>query len=134
MGHAYLGNALADLGDFDKAIRYAAHALRLSPNDRLVELRVSIAMAHAHFGARHYDDAMLWVRRVTERFPDIHYGHIVLAATAALQNDMQTAVEAVTTARRIRPDVSRAWVAENMTFAGDVRERILEGLRRAGLP
>jgi len=134
LAHAYLGQTLADLGAFDEAVSYAGHALRLSPKDRLVELRVSIATAHAHFAARHYDDAMLWVRRVTERFPKHPWGHIMLAATAALRGDIEIAAGALTTARQIRPDFSLVWMSENMAFEGDVRDRVSEGLRQAGLP
>jgi hypothetical protein len=58
----------------------------------------------------------------------------VLTAAAALQRDTLAASEAVTTLLRLRPDFSLAWARENMPLSGDMLERLLDGLREAGVP
>jgi len=134
LAHAYLGNALADLGAYHDAIKSAELALRLSPNDRLVELRASITIVHAHFGAARYKDAVAWARIITERHPEHPWGYTLLVAAAALQGDMQTAAEALPAALRLTPDLTLAQLRGNVPFVGDTMERFLEGLRRAGVP
>jgi hypothetical protein len=51
-----------------------------------------------------------------------------------LQGDRETAAEALPALLRLRPDLSLAWLRENMTSAGEMGERLLEGLRKAGVP
>lgn len=134
LAHAYLGHVLANSGVPEEAIESAEHALRLSPRDRLVELRVSIATAHAHFTAERYAEAVVWTRRITERFPEHPWGHMLMSATAAMLGDMQTASEALSTTRRIVPSFSLALLTENTSFSRELREPLYEALRRAGTP
>jgi hypothetical protein len=71
---------------------------------------------------------------LVERHPDYIPGYTWLAATAALQGDMETAANAVLILLRRRPHFSLAWMRENLPFSGDILERLLAGLRNAGLP
>jgi len=135
LAHAYLGNALADLEANDEAIRSAERALRLTPNDRLVELRVRIVTAAAHFGASRYEEAKAAARTIIERFPEHPLGHLLLVATAALQGDMQTAADALASALPITPGSNTlARNRENVHFVGEAMERFIDGLRKAGMP
>jgi hypothetical protein len=58
----------------------------------------------------------------------------LLIAAAAMQGDMTAAAEALASLLRLRPDSSLTWVRENTPFAGELLERLLEGLCRAGVP
>jgi len=130
---AYLGNALADLGAHNEAIENANRALRLSPNDRLVELRVFIVRTNVYFAAKRYGDATAEAGKMIERFPEIPGGHFLLVATAALQEDMQTAAAALSVAARVAPGLTVAKLRDDAPFVGDAMDRFLEGLRKAGV-
>ncbi len=132
LAHGYLAHLWADLGDYDKALATAKHAFNLSPRDRLVELRARIAIAHATFGDGRYAEAVAWTRQLIERFPDHPWGPVILTAAAALLGDRRTAAEALAMARRFRPDFSPAFLSETMCIAGEMRNRVLDGLAQAG--
>jgi TolB-like protein/Tfp pilus assembly protein PilF len=135
LAYAYLGNTLADLGEHDEAIKSANRALRLSPSDRLIELRVFIARTHAYFAAEHYEASTAEAGNMIERFPEHPWGHILVVATAALQGDMDTAMAALPTALRMAPHrTTVAKLREDAPFVGNAMERFLAGLRKAGLP
>jgi adenylate cyclase len=132
--HAYLGAALAIQGMYDEAVKYTSHALRLSPNDRVVGGFASVAAASAHFAAGHYPECIASARETIDRYPDHQAPHHLLIAAAAMQGDMTAAAEALASLLRLRPDSSLTWVRENTPFAGELLERLLEGLCRAGVP
>jgi hypothetical protein len=58
----------------------------------------------------------------------------VLITAAALQGDTLTAGEAMTDLLRLRPDFSLTWMGKNVPLTGDIRERLLDGLHKAGVP
>jgi tetratricopeptide (TPR) repeat protein len=134
LAHALLGLVLATDGAHEKAIRNAEHALRLSPIDRLIDTYASLAVSIAHFAAGRYAESVSWARNMTKRYPDYHTAHFVLAAGAAMQGDMEVAAAARSTLLCHRPNFSLAWMSENNPLAGDMLNRVLEGLRRAGVP
>jgi len=134
LAHALLGVALAAQGIGEEALAGAERALRLSPSDGLVDFYASRAIKYVHLGAGNYADSLAWARRLTERYPEYAPGYTWLAATAALQGDMETAADALATLLRRRPHFSLAWMRENLPFSGDILERLLMGLRKAGLP
>jgi hypothetical protein len=58
----------------------------------------------------------------------------MLIAAAAMEGDMTTASRALATLLSLRPGFSLAWISENMAFTEDALERLLVGLRKAGVP
>ena len=134
LAYALLGLALAAQGTHAEALERAAHALRLSPSDRLVDFYASRAIEYVHFAAGDYAESLVSTRRLVENYPEYIPGYTWLAATAALQGELQTAAEAVSILLRRRSHFSVAWMRENMPFSGDILERLLAGLRKAGLP
>jgi adenylate cyclase len=96
LAHALLGAPLAVEGEAAAALNSAGHALRLSPSDRLVSVFAFRAIALAHFAAAHYSQSMACARRSIERYPEYHATYFVLIAAAALEGDMETAREALT--------------------------------------
>ena len=51
-----------------------------------------------------------------------------------MQGETEAAAEALAAQLRLRSDFSLAWTSETLPFAGEVGERWLEGLRKAGVP
>jgi TolB-like protein len=134
LAHALLSGALAAQGIGEEATTRAEHALRLSPRDRLVDFYASRAMKFAHFAASNYAASLVWARHMTERYPEYVPGYTWLLATAGLQGDMETAAETLSVLLRLRPHFSLTWMRENVPFSDEILERLLLGLRKAGLP
>jgi TolB-like protein/tetratricopeptide (TPR) repeat protein len=132
--HAHLALVLAIHGSHQEAAETAAHALRLSPNDLTVGVFARVAMAAAHFAAGRYAEAMAWARDTTERAPEHPPARFLLVASAAMQGDLPAAAEALGALFRVVPNLSLTWMRRNTAYVGEVGDRLLEGLRRAGLP
>jgi TolB-like protein/Flp pilus assembly protein TadD len=133
IAHAQLGLTLAIQGAHEDAADSAEHALRLSPRDILVGLYASVAQAAAQFAAGRYADAVTWARNAVEISPEHPPAYFFLIAAAAMQGDLATAA-ALATLFRLQPEFSLAWMSENMAYSEEVGERLLDGLRRAGMP
>jgi tetratricopeptide (TPR) repeat protein len=134
LAHAILGLPLAYRGAHGEALESAERAMRLSPNDPLVGRQAWHTMAFAEFAAGHYAECVAWARKMIERHPGHLRPYQVLIAAAALQGDTLTAGEAMTDLLRLRPDFSLTWMGKNVPLTGDIRERLLDGLRKAGVP
>ena len=134
LARALIGLPLAAQGAHEEAIRSAEHARRLSPNDRLIGGYALHATLGAHFAAGPYVDCVAWAHRTIERSPENQAAHYFLVAANAMLGDRAAAVEALGALMRLRPDFSLTWLSENMAWAGEVGERLLAGLRRAGVP
>jgi TolB-like protein/Tfp pilus assembly protein PilF len=134
LAHAVLGLPLAYRGAHREAVESAQRAMRLSPNDPLIGRQASHTMAFAEFAAGHYPECMDWARKTIERHPGHLPPYHALIAAAALQGDTLAAAEAMTDLLRLRPDFSLAWAEKNLPLTGDIRERLLNGLRHAGAP
>jgi adenylate cyclase len=134
LAHAVLGLPLAYRGAHSEAVQSAERAMRLSPNDPLIGRQASHTMAFAEFAARRYPECMAWARKTIERHPGHLPPYHALIAAAALEGDTLAAAEAMTDLLRLRPDFSLAWADKNLPLTGDIRERLLDGLRRAGVP
>jgi tetratricopeptide (TPR) repeat protein len=132
LAHALLGGAFGAQGSSEKAKTSAQHALRLSPRDRLVDFYASRAMKFAHFAAGNY--AASRARHMTDAYPEYVPGYTWLLATAGLQRDMETAAETLSALLHLRPHFSLTWMRENVPFSDQILERLLLGLRKAGLP
>lgn len=134
VAHAHLALVLAIHGSHKAAAKAATHALRLSPNDLTVGVFASVAMAAAHFAAGRYTEAMAWARNTIERSPEHPPAHFLLIASAAMQGDLPAAAEALGALFRVVPNLSLTWMRQNTAYVGEVGDRLLGGLRRAGLP
>ena len=89
--------------------------------------------AYAEFVGRNYDEAIRLSREgIRHRF-DFVSGHRSLTAAAAMAGKMDIAKAALQELRRAQPNISLAWIANNLPPTGDEREHCLEAFRRAGL-
>ncbi len=123
-------------GDYDDAIEHAERALRLSPRD--THSLGTFAYAVAEFGAGHYEQAADWARKVTEVTPDFPAGWRYLAASLAHIDRIEEAQLAANRLLQasIRDGISysRAIFSRLPLASGDFDDRVINGLRKAGLP
>jgi hypothetical protein len=73
-------------------------------------------------------------RAMIERYPEYFPAHYVMIAALAIAGDVTAAAEALGILLRLKPDLSMAWLYENMPWTGDIGARLLEGWRKAGVP
>jgi TolB-like protein/class 3 adenylate cyclase len=133
LAHALLGLPLAAQGLHDGAVSSAENALRLSPNDRLVDRYASGVMVVAPFVAGEYYGCVAKARETVEKYPEALGVHMHLVAAAGMQRPHDAAAEALAELLRVRPDFTLAWARDNIPHIGEIRERFLVGLRRAGV-
>ena len=110
----------------------AQRALRLSPRDPFSAVYYGIA-AYAQFVGRNYDEAMRLAREGIRQRGDFVGAHRVLTAAAGMAGQADVAKAALQELRRAQPNISLAWIANQMPIKQDAeREHYLEGFRRAG--
>ena len=133
MAQGYYGLALSYCGRWEEGVVAAHRALRLSPRDPFSAVYCGIA-AYAHFIGRDYDEAMRFSRQAIRQRSDFVGAHRVMTATAGMAGQDDVAKAALQELRRAQPNISLAWIADQMPIKLDAdREHYLEGFRRAGL-
>jgi tetratricopeptide (TPR) repeat protein len=109
--------------------------MRLSPLDpRLSVFQFSTALAH--FCAGRYDEAVSWAARALRSQPD-YLGTIrIIAASNALAGRLDEAQKAMTRLRQLNPALRISNLEDVLPLfrRTDDRTRLVEGLRKAGLP
>ena len=134
LARGYLGVVFAFGGDRDRALLSLEEALRLSPRDPLRFIWYTAA-AWAHLSAEDYELAIAAARNAIDcnaEFPD---GHVVRAAASGLAGHLDEARLALAELVRRMPGLTVRDGRLNRPFkkAAD-QERLLTGLRAAGLP
>ena len=133
LAQGYYGLALSYIGRWEDANLAAQRALRLSPRDPLSAIYYGIA-AYAHFVGRNYDEAMRLAHEAIRHRSDFVGAHRVLTAAAGMAGQREVATAALQELRRAQPNISLAWIADQMPIKQDAeREHYLEAFRRAGL-
>ena len=133
LAQAYYGLALSYCGRLEEADRAVRRALRLSPRDPFSAIYMGIA-AYVQFVGRNYDDAMQLAREAIRQRGDFVGAHRVLTAAAGSAGHTAAAAAALTELRRAQPNISLAWIADEMPIMqGSELEHYLEAFRRAGL-
>jgi TolB-like protein len=133
LAQGYYGLALSYCGRWQEASRAADRAIRLSPRDPFSAVYYGIT-AYAQFIGRNYNDAMRLAREAIRQRADFVGAHRVLTAAAGIAGLTDDAAAALRELRRVQPNISLAWIANQMPIKLDAeREHYLEGLRRAGL-
>jgi tetratricopeptide (TPR) repeat protein len=131
LGHA--DAAMRVGGRWEEGNAAARRALRLSPRDPLSALYYGIA-AYAQFVGRNYDEAMRLSREAIRQRSDFVGAHRVLTAAAGMAGQAEVAKLALRDLRRAQPNISLAWIANEMPWRHNAdREHYLQGLRGAGL-
>ena len=133
LAQAYYGLTLSYCGRWEEADRAVRRALRLSPRDPFSAIYMGIA-AYSQFVGRNYNEAMRLAREAIRQRSDFVGAHRVLTAAAGMAGQTEIAAAALQELRRAQPNISLAWIANEMPIMqGDELEHYLEAFRRAGL-
>jgi TolB-like protein len=133
LAQGYYGLALSYCGRWEEGSVAVRRALRLSPRDPLSALYYGIA-AYAQFVGRNYEEAMHLSRKAIRQRADFVGAFRVLTAAAGMAGQTEVARLALQDLRRTQPNISLAWIANEMPWKnGADREHYLQGLRGAGL-
>jgi adenylate cyclase len=134
LAHHVFGFMLAMTGRPEEGIASIEKAMRLSPRDPwMYDFLAGVAIAH--FAAGSYEDAVEWARRSLQRKPDYIFPLDTLASSLAHLGRVDEARSVVEESLRSTPDHSIA--ALRLVFGtadADLLERLIDGLRKAGLP
>jgi TolB-like protein/class 3 adenylate cyclase len=136
LGWATSGWSKVWLGKPDQALERFAHAMRLSPFDPLTWW-MQEGMAHAHFFASHYDEAVSWAKMALRELPISGSGLRMAAACCALAGCDEEAKRLVARLLEIDPALTVSNFLLNLL--GPYRQpehlaKYADALRKAGLP
>jgi tetratricopeptide (TPR) repeat protein len=121
------------LGECERAVREAEHALRLSPIDPFAYLSEHL-LAQAHYLGANYGEAVRVGRRVAAR-NGMHAANLrTLAASLVAAGDIEAAAAVARRLLAIDPGFNLGTFARRTPLTGAVLETFIERLRAAGLP
>ena len=133
-----------ELGQFEKSLENLDKAIRLSPHDPSLHYWYA-GKATAHFALKQYEQAIEWARRAIAIDPTYRQPHPMLIAALGWTGRQAEAHEAIQRYLALFPTGPRtiaAWKAvkaQKTSSDSDPRvlefwNRLIEGLRKAGLP
>jgi TolB-like protein/class 3 adenylate cyclase len=137
IAHAQIGFAKVVLGRADETQAHVMEAMRLSPRDVVAYVWFDFAgVAKAMLGQT--DEALSWLRKSIEVNPNYPIAHFHLAAALALCGQLDDAAREVDAGLALAPNFTTkryrdAALSDNPTYQSQ-RERILDGMLRAGVP
>ena len=135
--HAWTGQAKITLGRAEEADAHVNEAFRLSPSDAVAFIWTHIrGLAKLHLGAD--EEAVALFRRSVDASRNYPLNHFTMAAALAHLGRLDEAKAEVRAGLALAPNYSIARFlsmaeSDNPTYLKQ-RERILEGLRKAGVP
>ena len=133
LAQGYYALALSYDGRWQDSYEAAQRAIRLSPRDPSLAIYYGIA-AYAQFVGRNYPEAMALSREAIRQRGDLTGAYRVLTVAAGMAGQTEVAAAALQELRRVQPNISLAWIANQLPWKLDSdREHYLEGFRRAGL-
>ena len=133
LAHSRLGITLAFHGRLEEGIAHTSRALRISPRD---PQRSQLLNAHsiALFVAGKYAEAIPIAEMASQERSSFSQALRMLTAARALHGDLAGARTALRDLQLAHPGITLRWVDGNVDAPDDVRARLLEGLRLAGMP
>jgi TolB-like protein len=133
LAQGYYALALSYSGCWQDSYDAAQRAIRLSPRDPSLAIYHGIA-AYAQFVGGNYAEAMARSREAIRHRGDLTGAYRVLTVAAGMAGETEVAAAALQELRRVQPNISLAWIADQLPWQLDSdREHYLEGFRRAGL-
>jgi adenylate cyclase len=118
------------LGQYDKGLEYLDKAIRLSPHDPSLHYWYA-GKATAHFALKQDEQAIEWARRAIAIDPTYRQPHPILIAALGWTGRQADAHEAIQRYLALFPTGPRTIAAWKAVEPWD---RLIEGLRKAGLP
>ena len=137
MAHAQIGSAKIALGRAEEADAHIAEAMRLSPRDSAVNVfYVFLGFAKLMLGKD--EEALAWLRKSVEANRSSPFAAFTYAAALALVGRIEEARARVQSALAVTPEFTvqryrAGGASDNPTYLRQ-RERVIEGLRLAGVP
>ena len=116
-------------GRSERALECFEQALRMSPKDPLNGF-ILAGIAASHYFAGRFPELTAWARKAVELRPGLLGGHRVLCASLGQAGDCEEAATAITALRGLQPNVSLAWVQENVPYTVQPMAHFLDGLRK----
>ena len=137
MAHAQIGFAKYVSGRGEETEAHVLEALRLSPRDTNANVWATwVGNAKHQVGAD--EEALAWFRRAIEANRNLPVGHFFLAAGLALLDRLDEAKQAAQAGLALDPSFTvsrfRASASSDNPIYLARRERVYDGMRRAGLP
>jgi adenylate cyclase len=126
---AMRSNANDYLRRFEQAKSDIQQAMLLSPRDPSTAQWFNLR-ADAELGLGRIDEALDDAEKAADGGHRVFYTYINLAAAHAFKDEMDEAKAAVAEARRLKPDLSIAWLMKHKP----VLQFAYDGLRKAGMP
>jgi adenylate cyclase len=117
----------------EQAIEKFERALRLSPLDPM-NFNNYAGIGSAHEISGDYDQAVLFYRRGLEERPHANWLYRHLASALSGAGRMEEARQAYVQMLRSFPDLTTSKFRQAMVFSGPPMDRMVENLRRLGLP
>jgi adenylate cyclase len=130
--HGYLGSAFAFDGQSDNAIYHSEQALRMSPHDPQNAI-FNVGLAAAHYLAGRFAEAIGCARKAVQQRSGWPPGHRIYCASLALAGQLDQARTALLRLKELQPDISIAWIEQNVPYQPGPMAKFLEGMRKAGL-
>jgi Flp pilus assembly protein TadD len=104
----------------------------MSPHDPQAFL-FNVSLAIAHYLADRYPEAVIFARKAVQQRANFSGAHRIFAASLAQAGQGDEASAALSQLRELQPDISIAWVEENIPYKPNAMAKLVAGLRRAGL-
>ena len=130
--YGYLGLALALAGRSDQAISQLEQAIRMSPHDPQ-NAAFNMALACAHYLAGRYNEATGFCRKALQERQGWTGAHRIYVASLAQAGQIDEARATLQRLRELQPNITVAWIEQNVPYTPDQMPKFLEGMRKAGL-
>ena len=137
--HAVIGMRKVYLGRAEDTEPHVQEALRLSPRDTMAHYWLTfVGISKIYLGR--YEEALDWLRRSVQANRNNPLTHTSLAAALAIHGKLEEARAAAREVLALNPKFTIDGFGHFFAFFYDIpinnagRERIVEGLRKAGLP
>ena len=131
-GKMLLGRTLHYVGRSEEAIAHIHRAMRLDPHHNDIWFHF---LAQAHFQLGHYDEAIALLKRRLIRSPETDVSRVLLASSYGHQGRVEEAQVLWEELFRVNPDYSLEHSRRILPYKNpSAFERVVEGLRKAGLP
>jgi len=130
--HGYLGWALSFGGQSEEAIAHLKEAIRMSPHDPQNAI-FNTGLAIAHYLAGRFAEAVEYSRETLQERSAFTAGHRIHCASLAQNGQIDEAREALARLKEVHPDLSIAWIEQNVPYTTAAMPKFVEGMRKAGL-
>jgi TolB-like protein/Flp pilus assembly protein TadD len=130
--YGYLGWALAFDGQSDQAIAHLEEAIRMSPHDPQNAV-FNAGFAAAHYLAGRYAKAVEYSSTALQQRSAFTAGYRIHCASLAQNGQSDEARAVLARLKELQPDVSIAWINQNVPYQPGPMAKFLEGMRKAGL-